>query len=149
MADHPTYVIVGASLAGAKAAEGLREGGFEGRVVLVGDERDRPYERPPLSKGLLTGKQGRDKTYVHEEGWYADHDVELVLGATVTGLHRKDRQVELAGGERIDYQRVLLATGSSPRRLEVAGADLEGLRYLRRVAEAESLREALVGGGPV
>src|SRR3978361_1114578 len=122
-----SYMIVGASLAGAKAAEAMRDAGFDGRVVLVGDERDLPYERPPLSKGYLLGKDAREKAFVHEEQWYADHDGDLQLGATVTGLHRSSHEIELAGGERIAYDKLLLATGSSPRKVQVPGADLSGV----------------------
>jgi 3-phenylpropionate/trans-cinnamate dioxygenase ferredoxin reductase subunit len=146
MADR-TYVIVGASLAGAKSAESLRESGFDGRVLLVGDERERPYERPKLSKEILKGDKPREKAFVHEEGWYDEHDVELRLGTAVTALHREEHQVELAGGERIGYDKVLLATGSSPRRLEVSGGDLDGIHYLRRIGESERLRDALTAGG--
>jgi 3-phenylpropionate/trans-cinnamate dioxygenase ferredoxin reductase subunit len=147
MAADTTYVIVGASLAGAKAAEAVRAAGYDGRLVLIGDERERPYERPPLSKELLKGEKPREKAFVHEEGWYAEHDVDLRLGTAATALHREDRVVELAGGERVAYDRVLLATGSSPRRLDVAGGDLEGIRYLRRMGQAEQLRDTLAGGG--
>jgi 3-phenylpropionate/trans-cinnamate dioxygenase ferredoxin reductase subunit len=149
MAADTTYVVVGASLAGAKAAESLREAGYDGRLVLVGDERDRPYERPPLSKALLKGEKGRDTVFVHDEGWYAEHDVDLRLGTAVTGLHRADRVVELAGGERIGYDKVLLTTGSSPRRLDVEGGDLDGIHYLRRLGQAERLRDTLSGGGSI
>jgi 3-phenylpropionate/trans-cinnamate dioxygenase ferredoxin reductase subunit len=149
MAADTTYVVVGASLAGAKAAESLRDAGYDGRLVLVGDERERPYERPPLSKGLLKGETAREKVFVHDEGWYADHDVDLRLGTAVTGLHRRDRVVELAGGERLGYDKVLLATGSSPRRLDVEGSDLEGIHYLRRLGQAEALRDAFASGGAV
>jgi 3-phenylpropionate/trans-cinnamate dioxygenase ferredoxin reductase component len=142
-----THVIVGASLAGAKAAQAMRDNGFDGTVVLVGDERERPYERPPLSKGFLKGDEAKEKVYVHPEGWYAEHDVDLRLGVTVTGLHRKDREVELAGGERIGYDRLLLATGSSPRKLPVPGADLQGVHYLRRLGDSETLREVIGRGG--
>jgi 3-phenylpropionate/trans-cinnamate dioxygenase ferredoxin reductase subunit len=148
MADR-TYVIDGASLAGAKAAEALRESGFDGRVVLIGDERERPYERPPLSKEILKGDKPREKAFVHEEGWYAEHDVDLRLGTAVTGLHRSDKAVELAGGERLGYDKVLLTTGSSPRRLDVAGGDLEGIHYLRRLGEAEALRDTFASGGSI
>ena len=111
MTADQSYVIVGASLAGAKAAEAMRDAGFDGSVVLVGDERELPYERPPLSKGYLLGKDAREKAFVHEEQWYADHDVSLQLGATVTGLHRSSHEIELAGGDRIAYDKLLLATG--------------------------------------
>ncbi|MGH8969833.1 MAG: NAD(P)/FAD-dependent oxidoreductase [Actinomycetes bacterium] len=147
MSSDEKYVIVGASLAGAKAAEALRDAGFDGDVLLVGDERERPYERPPLSKGFLLGKEEREKIYVHPEGWYDEHDVELRLGTSATGLHRASHEVELAGGERVAYDKLLLATGASPRRLEVSGHDLEGVHYLRRARDSEALREAFTGGG--
>ena len=86
MTSDQTHVIVGASLAGAKAAETLREEGFEGRVVLVGAEEERPYERPPLSKDYLRGEVGREKVYVHDEGFYVEHDIELRLGRTAVSL---------------------------------------------------------------
>ena len=147
MATEQTYLIVGASLAGAKAAQSLRDAGAVGRVVLVGDETERPYERPPLSKGYLIGKDERDKIYVHPEDWYAGHEVELRLGTTVTGLDRSRGEVELAGGERLGYDRLLLATGASPRRLDLPGGELEGIHYLRRAEDSDVLREAFAAGG--
>jgi 3-phenylpropionate/trans-cinnamate dioxygenase ferredoxin reductase subunit len=142
-----TFVVVGASLAGAKAAEGMRDAGFEGRIVLVGDEHDRPYERPELSKGFLKGKKEAADLLVHEPGWYDENRVELRLGTAVAGIHRDEHEVELAGGERLGYDRLLLATGATPRRIEVPGGDLEGVRYLRRVGDAATLRQIFVGGG--
>ncbi|MER7243137.1 FAD-dependent oxidoreductase [Kribbella sp. NPDC000426] len=149
MSDQPTYVIVGASLAGATAAHTLREEGFSGRIVLIGDETDLPYERPPLSKGYLLGTDERAKIYVHEESWYAEHSVELVLGRRVTSLDRPTHQVGLDTGERIGYAKLLLATGASPRRLRVPGAELEGVHYLRRVADSDRLRETIRAGGRI
>jgi 3-phenylpropionate/trans-cinnamate dioxygenase ferredoxin reductase subunit len=149
MPSETTHVIVGASLAGAKAAQAMRDAGFDGRVVLLGDEHERPYERPPLSKEYLLGKSAKEKIYVHKEPWYAEHDVDLRLGTTVTGVHRTRREVELAGGARVGYDRLLLATGSSPRRLAIPGSDLDGVHYLRRVGDSEALRTALEAGGPV
>jgi len=149
MTDKPTFVIVGASLAGAKAAEALREEGFDGRVVLLGEESERPYERPPLSKGYLAGNDDKSVIYVHDADWYTAHDVELRLGTRATGVDRAAHQVELAGGERLGYTKLLLATGSSPRRLDASGADLGGVRYLRRVEDSERLREAFQAGGPI
>lgn len=144
-----TVVVVGASLAGAKAAQALREEGFDGRVVLVGDEPERPYERPPLSKAYLMGTSEREKVFVHPEDWYAEHDVELVLDTAVTSLDRAARQVVLATGDRLAYDSLLLTTGSSPRRLTVAGADLDGVHYLRRLADSERLRTAFAGAAGV
>ena len=149
MPAEPTFVIVGASMAGAKAAETLREEGFGGNVVLLGEERERPYERPPLSKGYLLGKDEKASIYVHEESWYADHGVDLRLGVTATALDLGARQVALADGGTVRYDRLLLATGAAPRRLSVPGADLEGVVYLRRVGDSERLAEALRGGGRV
>jgi NADPH-dependent 2,4-dienoyl-CoA reductase/sulfur reductase-like enzyme len=142
-----TFVIVGASLAGAKAAQTLREEGFQGRLILVGEESERPYERPPLSKGFLQGREERAKAYVHEPGWYEENGVELRLGVQATAVDRAARTVELATGERIGYDKLLLATGSSPRRLDVPGATLQGIHYLRTMADSQRLKEELAPGG--
>src|SRR6266542_4153834 len=139
MAAEPRYVIIGASLAGAKAAETLRGEGFDGAVVLVGAEPERPYERPPLSKGFLTGTEEKSNAYVHEEGWYAEHDVELRLGVTAVAVDRAARRVELANGASVGYDKLLITTGASPRRLNVPGADLDGVLYLRTIADSERL----------
>jgi NADPH-dependent 2,4-dienoyl-CoA reductase/sulfur reductase-like enzyme len=149
MPTEPTYVIVGASLAGAKAAETLRSEGFGGQVVMLGTETERPYERPPLSKGYLLGKDERSTIYVHEEGWYAEHEVELRLGVTVTSVDPAGRTVTTADGESVSYDRLLLTTGASPRQLSVPGADRDGVLYLRTVADSERLAAAFGGGGRV
>ncbi|QMU75613.1 FAD-dependent oxidoreductase [Streptacidiphilus sp. PB12-B1b] len=140
---HETHVIVGAGLAGAKAAETLRAEGFTGRVILVGDEREHPYERPGLSKGFLAGTSERSELFVHDSPWYAAHEVELRLGSPVTRLDRTDRVVELADGTVLHYDRLLLATGSAPRPLDVPGIGLGGVHYLRRLADSERLRATL------
>ncbi|MFI0354740.1 NAD(P)/FAD-dependent oxidoreductase [Actinomadura sp. 9N407] len=142
-----TFVIVGASLAGAKAAETLRAEGFDGRVVLVGEEIERPYERPPLSKGFLLGKDPRDKAHVHDADWYESNGVELRLGVRIEAIGREQKEVRPATGEPIRYDRLLLATGASPRRLDVPGSKLQGIHYLRSMADAAELREALSHGG--
>jgi len=149
MTDQRTFVIVGASLTGAKAAETLREAGFDGQVVLVGAETERPYERPPLSKDHLHGKDARGSAYVHDAAWYAEHGVDLRLGTTATHLDPGAHEVTLDGGERLHYDKLLLATGSRARRLNIPGGDLEGVRYLRTLAEADALAEALGRGGRV
>src|SRR5690348_396707 len=118
MAGAETFVIVGASLAGAKAAETLRAEDFGGRVVLIGDETERPYERPPLSKGFMVGKDARDSVFVHDAGWYDEQGVELRLGTRATAIDRAAGEVVLDGGERVGYDRLLLTTGSSPRPLD-------------------------------
>lgn len=149
MADQRTFVIIGASLTGAQAAEQLRSDGFTGRVVLVGSETDRPYERPPLSKGYLLGKEPRDKAFVHEAQWYAEHDIELVLGVTATGLDPKAHTVTLDNVEPLHYDKLLLATGSRVRPLDVPGIDSSGIHYLRSITQSETLRDGLREGAQV
>ncbi len=145
MTDDPggAFVIVGASLAGARAAQALREDGFAGPLVLIGAESELPYERPPLSKDYLMGKHGREKLYVHPREWYAEHDVDLRLGIRVTGVDAAAREVSLAGGQRLGYRALLLTTGSSPRRLPVPGADLDGVLYLRDVDDSDRIKAAI------
>ncbi|MGW7364114.1 NAD(P)/FAD-dependent oxidoreductase [Streptomyces sp. NPDC054841] len=140
---HRTFVIVGGGLAGAKAAETLRAEGFTGRVILIGDERDHPYERPPLSKGYLSGKEERDSVFVHEPAWYAQNDVELHLGQPVTAIDRESRSVRLGDGTTVNYDKLLLATGAEPRRLDIPGTGLAGVHHLRRLAHADRLRQVL------
>ncbi len=149
MTTEKTFLIVGASLAGAKAAETLRAEGFDGRIVLVGAEQDRPYERPPLSKEYLRGEAGREKVYVHDEGFYAEQDIELRLGRTAVSLNASADEVALDDGERLRYDRLLLATGAEPRRLPLPGAELDGVVYLRTVEDSDALRERLDRGGHV
>ncbi|MFE7772721.1 NAD(P)/FAD-dependent oxidoreductase [Streptomyces sp. NPDC057445] len=144
---HRTFVIVGGGLAGAKAAETLRAEGFTGRVILIGDERDHPYERPPLSKGYLSGKEERDSVFVHEPAWYAQNDVELHLGQPVTSVDREGRSVRLGDGTTVHYDKLLLATGAEPRRLDIPGTGLAGVHHLRRLAHADRLRQVLAGLG--
>ncbi|MGH4028098.1 NAD(P)/FAD-dependent oxidoreductase [Actinomycetota bacterium Odt1-20B] len=142
-----TFVIVGGGLAGAKAAETLRAEGFTGRVILIGDERDHPYERPPLSKGYLLGKEDRDSVFVHEPAWYAQADVELHLGQTVVAIDRAAKTVTLGDGAVIGYDKLLLVTGAEPRRLDVPGTGLAGVHHLRRLAHADRLRHVLTALG--
>ena len=141
-----THVIIGAALAGAKAAEALREEGFDGRVVLIGSEPELPYERPPLSKEYLRGEAPREKARVHDEGFYESHDIELRTGTTATAVDTAASEVELEGGERLGYDRLLLATGAEPRRLNVPGADLDGVHYLRDLNDADALAGLLAKG---
>ncbi|MGH2865857.1 MAG: NAD(P)/FAD-dependent oxidoreductase [Solirubrobacteraceae bacterium] len=144
-----TFIIVGASLTGAKAAETLREEGFGGRVVLLGVEPERPYERPPLSKEYLRGESPREQAYVHEEGFYAQHEIELQTDTAVTAIDPGRSRLTLAGGRELAYDRLLLATGAEPRQLPIAGAELDGICYLRTLAECDALRERLARGGHV
>ena len=149
MSTSDSAVIVGASLAGAKAAETLRTGGFEGRITLIGEEPVRPYERPPLSKGYLRGEQPFDAVAVHSADFYEEQDIDVRTSTTVVALHPYTNEVEVKGGERIGYERLLLTTGASPRRLSVPGADLEGVKYLRTVADSDGLHQAAVAGAPI
>jgi 3-phenylpropionate/trans-cinnamate dioxygenase ferredoxin reductase subunit len=155
MADAPV-VIVGGGLAGAKTAETLREDGFPDPVVLVCAEPHRPYERPALSKGYLLGSEERDSVFVHPTEWYAERGVDLRLSTPVSAIDRESRTVLLADGDRLPYRDLVLATGSRPRRLDVPGAELEGVHYLRRIEDSDRLlaalrgparRVAVVGGG--
>ncbi len=143
MANDDAFAIVGASLAGASAAQTLREEGFDGPVVLIGDETELPYERPPLSKDYLMGKSGREKLYAHPAQWYADNNIELRLGQTVTGIDRGAQEVIVAGDGQQPYAKLLLTTGSSPRRLAVPGADAEGVHYLRRVEHSDQIKTTI------
>jgi 3-phenylpropionate/trans-cinnamate dioxygenase ferredoxin reductase subunit len=141
-----TFVIVGAGLAGAKAAETLRDEGFDGRVVLVGAEAERPYERPPLSKEYLRGEVGLEKVHVHDEAFYAERDIELRLGRSAVDLDAAQRTVVLDDGAGLRYDRLLLATGAAPRRLPIPGAGLDGVHELRTLRDSDALRARLDEG---
>jgi 3-phenylpropionate/trans-cinnamate dioxygenase ferredoxin reductase subunit len=144
-----TFVIVGASLAGAKAAEELRERGFDGHVLLIGSEPERPYERPPLTKDYLRGESEREKTYVHEPDFYEKREIELLSGVTVTSIDVNRSRVALGDGRELGFDRLLLATGAEPRRIQIPGAELPGVHYLRTLADCDALRERLDAGGHV
>src|ERR1035441_2412015 len=145
----PSFVIAGGGLAAAKAAETLRDEGFDGEIVLLGAEPERPYERPPLSKGYLLGSDERDSIYVHPADWYAQHGVDLRPGVTVTAIDRAAATVTAsgpAGPESVPYDKLLLATCASPRRLSFPGADSGDVLYLRTVADSDRLRSAFSPG---
>jgi 3-phenylpropionate/trans-cinnamate dioxygenase ferredoxin reductase component len=144
--DRQTCAIVGAGLAGAKAAETLREQGFGGRLVLLGAEPERPYERPPLSKEYLRGEAEREQAYVHEAGFYAEHQIDLRVGESVVRLDPQRQELALKSGERLGYDRLLLATGSAPRRLSIPGSELDGVHYLRTLTDSDELRARLDAG---
>ena len=141
-ADQQPIVIVGASLAGAAAAEELRNDGWTGGIVLIGSETKLPYERPPLSKGVLLGKDGTDVAQLHEQKWYDDNKIELRLGKTVTSIDVAGHTVTLDDGSQVSYGKLLIATGSRVRRLDVPGGDLPGIRYLRTADESQALTDA-------
>jgi 3-phenylpropionate/trans-cinnamate dioxygenase ferredoxin reductase subunit len=142
MSTSPTFAIVGAGLAGAKAAETLRAEGFDGRLLLLGEEPERPYERPPLSKAYLRGEEDPDNLYVHSEEFYAANGIELRTSTPVRSLDPAGRQLQLASGEQIGYEQLLLATGSAARRLRLPGSDLAGVHYLRTRSDADALAAA-------
>ena len=142
-----TFIIVGASLAGAKAAEELRTRGFDGRVLLIGAESERPYERPPLTKDYLRGESEREKTYVHEQGFYEQHQIELLTDTTVTAIDTDGSRVTLGDGSELGFDRLLLATGARP--ISIAGAELDGVHYLRTLSDCDALRRRLESGGHV
>jgi 3-phenylpropionate/trans-cinnamate dioxygenase ferredoxin reductase subunit len=145
MDESSVFIIVGASLTGAKAAEGLRESGYGGKVVLVGEETERPYERPPLSKDYLRG-EADGKPHVHDGDYYEQNGIDLRTGSTVTAIDPQASEVTLDGGQTLGFDRLLIATGAEPRHLNLPGADLEGLVYLRTLADSEALGERLGDG---
>ena len=149
MTTDKTLVIVGASLAGAKAAEGARAAGFDGRVVLIGDEEELPYERPPLSKAVLRGEAAAETARVHDDDFYATHDIELWTGRTVEALDPETRQIRLDGDERLSYVSAVVATGAAPRPLDIPGSGLDGVHYLRSVGDSTRLRAAISAAGRV
>lgn len=142
-----TFVIVGASLAGATAAAQLRKEGFNGRIVLVGEEQHPPYERPALSKDYLRGATKRARLDVRGQAFYLDNAIELRTGTRATAIEPGSREVLLDDGRRLRYDRLLLATGASPRRLEVPGSGLAGVHYLRTVGDADAIRAAAARAG--
>jgi 3-phenylpropionate/trans-cinnamate dioxygenase ferredoxin reductase subunit len=144
-----TYVVIGGGQAGGRAVEGLRQGGFEGRVLLLGAERRLPYERPPLSKGVLTGAQEPEAAAVHDADWYRAHEVETQPGTHVSAIDRTQRRLHTKAGAAIGYDRLLLATGSRPVVPSLPGIDLDGVGVLRDADDSLRIRDALAGGARV
>jgi 3-phenylpropionate/trans-cinnamate dioxygenase ferredoxin reductase component len=150
-----TILIIGGGQAGAQAVDTLRREGYGGRLVLVCDEPQLPYQRPPLSKKYLSGELTADRLLFRHRAFYDQHRIELRLGARVARLNLANRNVELSSGEMLGYDRSMLCLGASPRRLTCAGAELPGVHYLRGLADAGALREAfrpgarivVIGGG--
>lgn len=145
MTDVRTIVIVGASHAGVKAAEALRKEGYDGRVVMFGDEPHLPYERPPLSKELLRGQGESDRAVMHPDAWYEDRRIELHRSTTVRAIEPANRLVRLDNGQHVAFDRLLIATGAEPRQLEIPGSDLAGVHYLRTLDDARAIRDAAAG----
>jgi NADPH-dependent 2,4-dienoyl-CoA reductase/sulfur reductase-like enzyme len=144
-----TYVVIGAGQAGARAVEALRGEGVDGQVVVIGEELELPYARPELSKGYLAGTRTREDLSELADGWYARHDVELLLGSRAVGLDPGSRTVRLGDGARIGYDRLLLATGSRPEPLDVPGGQLAGVHHLRSTGDADAIRIAIAASSPV
>jgi 3-phenylpropionate/trans-cinnamate dioxygenase ferredoxin reductase component len=149
MATDTTFLIIGGGLAGAKAAEGARTSGYDGRIVLVAEENDQPYERPPLSKGVLRGEDEPETARVHDPEFYAAQSIDLMLGESIEHLDVESRSAQLTSGGSIDFDTALLATGAAPRRLDLPGTSLEGVHYLRTVEDSERLSAAIKGAGRV
>lgn len=147
MATRKSFIIVGGGLAGVSAAEELRKQGFDGTIQIIGKEPHAPYIRPPLSKGYLNGSDGLDAVFVHPESWYAENNIELLTNTTVYGVNAREHEVTLDGGKPIHYDKLLLATGSSPRLLTIDGAELGGVHYLRTLDDSKELHKELAGGG--
>ncbi len=142
MAREETFVVVGAGLAGGRAVETLRQEGFAGRIVLVGAEAERPYERPPLSKDVLRGEAKDDKVFLRPPEYYAEQRIDLRLGVAAQHLVPAERSIVLSSGESLTYDKLLIATGVHVRRLNVPGHDLAGVHYLRTLWDAQTIREA-------
>jgi 3-phenylpropionate/trans-cinnamate dioxygenase ferredoxin reductase subunit len=155
MSRKKVSVIVGTGLAGVTTAQTLRAEGFEGYVIVVGEEQGDPYDRPPLTKGYLRGEMSADEVALHPHSFYAEQDIELVAGKRITRLDVHAAEISLAGGGRISYDALLLATGAAPRPLRVPGADLDGVHLLRTLRDADALASGassaehvvVIGGG--
>lgn len=143
-----TVLIIGGGLAGASAAETLRTEGFDGRVIIAGEEPAAPYDRPPLSKDVLRGEKPADATGLHDEAWYAERSIEVLTGARVQQIDRTERAA-LAGGSLIPFNVALIATGASPRMLEIEGATLPGVHVLRTREHAAAIAASLQAGAHV
>src|SRR3984957_12255789 len=143
-----TILIIGGGQAGAQAVDTLRREGFGGRLVLIGDEPELPYQRPPLSKKYLAGEMTADRLLFRHRAFYDEHRVELTLGERVVRLDAAAHQVELAGGGKCDYDRLLLCLGADSRRLTCPGATLAGVHYLRGLADLPPIQSGLKANAP-
>ena len=146
MANSRTFVIIGGGLGGAKAAEALREKDFDGQIIICAEEDHLPYERPPLSKEFLAGKKSLDDFTVHDSTWYRENEIDLRLNARVLSVDRAAHTVELPDNTRVEYDKLLLATGSRSRRPPIPGSDAAGVLYLRTFEDALALNSALAEG---
>ncbi len=143
---HAGVVVVGAGHSGGRLAQRLRSRGYQGRLTVIGEEMDPPYERPPLSKSVLAGRVPAEKTHLCERSWYSSNGVTLRVGSRVVGIEREQKRIALADGETIPYEKLVLAPGARPRRLGAADCDIAGVFTLRTLSDAERLREYLSPG---
>jgi len=150
-----TFVIIGAGHAGGQAAATLRQKGFEGKIIMIGDEAYAPYERPPLSKGLLSGETEIARLYLKKPDWYGDKDIDLRTSTLVESINKDDKTLALSDGSTVAYDKLLIATGTRVRKLDLPGAELDGIFYLRAIADTLAIQErmkpgtkvVIVGGG--
>ncbi|GAA5229735.1 NAD(P)/FAD-dependent oxidoreductase [Arthrobacter cryoconiti] len=143
----PGMVIIGGGLAGATAAETLRKEGYAGDITIVADEAELPYQRPPLSKGFLSGKEDEDFLLPYPGTWYTENNVTVLTGTAATALDPANHTVTLADGRTLSYAKLLIATGASPRVIPFKGVDLDGVHYFRSKADSVAMKELLKGGG--
>ncbi|MGN6751707.1 MAG: NAD(P)/FAD-dependent oxidoreductase [Intrasporangium sp.] len=144
-----SYVIIGGGLTAARAVEGIRESDPDGVITVVAEENHLPYERPPLSKGIMLGKDEEDVVFPHDKAWYDEQHVELRLGTAATAIDPDAHTVTLASGETVPFTKLLIATGSSVRTLDVEGADLQDIFYLRTLDDCEAIKARLVAGSEI
>ncbi len=143
-----SLVILGAGQAAGQAIASLRAGGFQGPITLIGEEAAPPYQRPPLSKKYLAGEWGLDRVVLRPAAFYAEAKVDMRLGTRAEAIERKAGRVRLSNGESLAYDRLIIATGSRVRRLDLPGVELEGVFYLRAVADVDAIRPFLQAGKP-
>lgn len=142
-------IIIGAGQAGAQAAQSMRQAGFEGDIVMFGDEAEPPYQRPPLSKAYLQGELDAERLYLRPRAFYEQQKIDLRLAVRVAGINRDAKSITTDAGEELGYDKLLIATGAPPRRLTCQGAELQGVYYLRTIADSDKLRPVLSAGGRI
>ncbi len=144
--SNETYIIIGGGQAGGQTAGCLRAGGFEGRIILIGEETYIPYERPPLSKGLLSGETPIEKTYLRNAEFYETRNIELMLDTRVSSIDRDSKTVHLENGKSLNYDKLVIATGSKVRHISLPGADKRGVFYVRTIADTLAIQQTMKAG---